>query len=133
MKQVTLIHGDAHTGNILLPRDETKHDVVLIDWQLWDINVGAIDLAFLMALHWPPNRRAVLEESLLHRYHAHLLKCGVEGYGWQALWNDYRESVIIMSLIPIGQFRRNSPAGVIWFGLQDSLAAFEDLDCAEML
>ena len=48
----------------MLPRDMSKHQVILIDWQLWDINVGAIDLAFLMALHWSPQRRALLEKAL---------------------------------------------------------------------
>ena len=133
MKQVTLIHGDAHTGNLMLPRDKEKDQVILIDWQLWDINVAAIDLAFLMALHWSPQRRALLEKSLLRRYYEHLQIWGVSNYDWADLWNDYRESVIIMSLIPIGQFRRKSPTGVIWFGLQDSLAAFEDLNCVELL
>jgi hypothetical protein len=37
-----------------------------------------------------------------------------------------------MTLIPIGQFRRQSPAGIIWFGLQDSTAAFMDLHCEEL-
>jgi hypothetical protein len=60
MKQITLIQGDAHTGNILFSRDETNHAVVLINWQLWEINVGAIDLAFLMADHWSPQNRGVL-------------------------------------------------------------------------
>lgn len=133
MKHVTLIHGGAHTGNLMLPQDEEKDQVILIDWQLWDINVAAIDLAFLMALHWSPQRRALLEKNLLQRYYDHLQMWGVTNYEWADLWNDYRESVIIMSLIPIAQFRRKSPTGVIWFGLQDSMAAFDDLNCAELL
>jgi hypothetical protein len=43
------------------------------------------------------------------------------------------ESVMIMVLLPIGQYRCQGPAGVIWFGLQDSTAALEDLNCAELL
>jgi hypothetical protein len=107
--------------------------VILVDWQLWDIYLATFDLAFLMALHWSPQRRALLEQPLLRHYHATLLAQGVAGYTWDDLWRDYRQAVIIMALIPIGQFRRNSPAGVVWFGLQDSMAAFEDLHCAELL
>lgn len=132
MEQVTLIHGDAHTGNLMLPHDTEQGQVVLIDWHLWQIDLAAIDLAFLMALHWNTTRRAALEMRLLRRYHEQLNAQGVN-YAWEALWQDYREAVVIMMLIPIGQFRRNSPPGVIWFGLQDSLAAFEDLHCAEIL
>lgn len=133
LRNVTLIHGDAHTGNLLLPRDATVDGVILIDWQLWAINVAAIDLAFLMALHWSPQRRAELEKPLLQHYHKQLLANGVNGYLWDELWHDYRESVMIMSLIPIGQFRRKSPIGVVWFGLESALVAFEDLHCAELL
>jgi len=133
LRQVTLIHGDAHTGNLMLPNDAGRGRVLLIDWHLWDINVPAIDLAFLVALHWSPERRAALEMPLLRRYHAQVTGRGVANYSWDDLWRDYRESVIVMALIPIGQFRRNSPAGVIWFGMQDSLAAYEDLGCAELL
>jgi len=133
LENVTVIHGDAHTSNMMLPKDSATHTVILIDWQLWDINIPPMDLAFFIALHWNPRRRALLELPLLRRYHQQLMTCGVEDYAWEAVWNDYRRGVITASLIPIGQFRRNSPAGVVWFGLQDSLAAFEDLNCAELL
>jgi hypothetical protein len=94
---------------------------------------AAIDLAFLMPLHWSPQRRAVLEKRLLEHYHGRLVAAGVGEYSWDDLWCDYREAVIVMTLIPIGQFRRQSPAGRVWFGVQDSMAAFEDLHCAELL
>ena len=133
MRPVTLIHGDAHMGNLMLPRETEHQRVILIDWHLWNIHLATIDLAFLIALHWSPGRRLLLEKPLLQRYHDHLLEHGVTGYTWDNLWQDYRMAVIVMTLIPIGQFRRKSPAGVIWFGLQDSMVAFEDLDCGEML
>jgi len=133
LQGVTIIHGDAHSGNILLPKNDDKHTVKFIDWQLWDINVGARDLAFFMGLHWSPHRRTILEKKLLQHYYTNLLELGVQEYTWEDLWCDYREAVIVMPLIPIGQFRRNSPPGVIWHGLQNSLAAFEDLKCSELL
>ena len=129
---VTLIHGDVHTGNVMSPRDPEHQTTKLIDWQLWDIGPGAHDLAFLMALHWPPKRRALLEGPLLERYHARLMRY-VPGYSWREFFDDYRRAVVTMVLIPIGQFRRGMPNGVIWFGLQDATAAFEDLSCEELL
>ena len=129
---VTLIHGDVHTGNIMLPRNPACDDVKLIDWQLWGVGVAALDLAFLM-LHWSTERRAALERPLLERYHTALLSHGVGGYTWQDCYDDYRRAVITMVLVPIGQFRRGLPSGVIWFGLQDATAAFRDLRCAELL
>jgi aminoglycoside phosphotransferase (APT) family kinase protein len=132
LRQVTLIHGDPHTGNVMLPYDTAHHRVTLIDWGLWNIDSAAMDLVFLMALHWSPLRRAVLEQPLLRHYYDWLVGHG-GGYSWDDLWLDYREAVIVMTLIPIGQFRRQSPAGRVWFGVQDSMAAFEDLHCAELL
>jgi aminoglycoside phosphotransferase (APT) family kinase protein len=129
---VTLIHGDAHTGNLMLPR-APDDEVLLIDWQRWAIDVPLYDLAFLMALHWSSERRAALERPVLEAYHAALCAAGVAGYGWEACWRDYREAVLVMALIPIGQRRRGSPAGVIWYGTEHSLAAVADLGCLELL
>jgi hypothetical protein len=92
--------------------------------------IGApLDLAFLIALHWTAQRRAVLERPLLRHYHEELLRNGVMGYSW----GDYRACVIVMALIPIGQHRRGMPAGVVWYGMEQSVAAFHDLRCEELL
>ncbi len=132
LDRLTLVHGDAHTGNLMLPRDEADGSVMLVDWQLWHIGVAAEDLAFLMALHWPSSRRDILERPLLELYHRRLTRNGAD-YSWPALWDDYRRAVITCFLIPIGQFRRGLPAGVVWFGLQDAFAAYSDLNCEELL
>ena len=107
--------------------------MILIDWHRWSIDVPLYDLAFLIALHWSAERRAALERPLLRHYYEHLLRHGVTAYSWEDCWNDYRASVIVMTLIPIGQFRRQMPAGVIWYGMEQSVAAFNDLACAELL
>ena len=133
MDTVTLVHGDTHTGNLLLPRDATRDKVYVVDWHLWGISVAMDDLAFMIAHRWSPQRRAALEQSLLRHYHQQLLARGVEDYDWAACWRDYREAVILTVLIPIGQFRRNSHFTVIWMGLENSLAAYEELECAELL
>jgi len=51
---LTLIHGDAHYGNILLPKDPASHALRPIDWQCWEVRVGTDDLAFQMGLWWFP-------------------------------------------------------------------------------
>jgi thiamine kinase-like enzyme len=130
---VALIHGDAHTNNLMLPYDHARGQAMLIDWHRWSIDLPLYDLAFLIALHWSAERRAELERPLLRHYYAHLLRHGVTAYSWEDCWNDYRASVIVMTLIPIGQFRRQMPPGVIWYGMEQSVAAFNDLACAELL
>jgi tRNA A-37 threonylcarbamoyl transferase component Bud32 len=129
---VTVVHGDVHTGNVLLPKYESD-PVVLIDWHRWSIDLGTFDLAFMIALHWSAARRAILEKALVRHYYEMLVEHGVSDYTWDACWDDYRAEVIVTMLIPIGQYRRGSPPGVIWFGLQDSWAAVEDLECEALL
>lgn len=130
---VTLVHGDAHTNNLMLPYDHAHGQAILIDWHRWSIDVPLFDMAFLIALHWSAERRAALEQPLVRHYYQELLRHGVTAYSWQDCWDDYRVNVIVMALIPVGQFRRRMPAGVIWYGMEQSVTAFNDLACAELL
>ena len=63
--RVTLIHGDAHTNNIMLPHNAVHGRAILLDWHRWSIDVPPYDLAFLIALHWSAERRHVLEQELM--------------------------------------------------------------------
>lgn len=65
VKGLTIIHGDAHVWNFLYPRDPNKDKVRIIDWDSWTIGLGPSDLAYMMALHWYPERRHSMEENLL--------------------------------------------------------------------
>src|SRR5262249_43971309 len=70
----TLIHGDAHMWNFLHPRDPGNGRAYLIDLATSNrIRPPTNDLAYMMALQWYPERRALMEESLLRRYHLSLL------------------------------------------------------------
>jgi hypothetical protein len=129
----TLAHGDAHVWNLFYPRDGAASGIRLIDWDSWRVGRGATDLAYMMALHWYPDRRARLEARLVERYHAGLLAHGVTGYGLERLWEDYRLSVIGLLAMPVWHQSFGFPAVVWWSHLHRILAAFEDLDCAALL
>jgi len=128
---LTLAHGDAHLGNFLFPRN-AEGGAYLLDWQFWHPTIGGTDLASLIA-RWEPGVRHALEAPLLRRYHAALLAHGVTGYRWENCLDDYRLSVILVSLfIPIWQC---SLWG--WSPNLDnaaaSIAAYEELGCEELL
>ena len=129
----TLAHGDAHVWNLLYPRDDAASGIYLIDWDAWRIGRGAFDLAYMMALHWYPERRARLEAPLIERYHAGLLAHGVTDYSLDRLWEDYRLAVIGHLATPVWQQSLELPPAVWWPHLHRILAAFEDLDCAALL
>jgi hypothetical protein len=99
----TLAHGDAHVWNLLYPRADGAPGIYLIDWDAWRIGRGAFDLAYMMALHWYPERRARLEAPLIERYHAGLLAHGVTDYSLDRLWEDYRLAVIGHLATPVWQ------------------------------
>jgi thiamine kinase-like enzyme len=132
-RHLTIAHQDAHAYNFLFPTDSTAQTTRLVDWATWDIDVGARDLAYLLALHCFPEQRAQIEQPLLHRYHERLLAGGVRDYDWDQLWADYRLSVIWNLFIPIEQFCWNVPAAIWWYHAERSVLAFDDLQCAELL
>jgi aminoglycoside phosphotransferase (APT) family kinase protein len=129
----TLGHGDAHVWNLLYPRDGAAVGIRLIDWGSWRVGRGAADLAYMMALHWFPERRARLEAPLLERYHAGLSAHGVTGYSLDRLWEDYRFAVIAYLATPVWQQSLGIPPVIWWPHLNRIVAAFEDLDCARLL
>ena len=86
-RHLTIVHGDAHVWNALFPNDGTG-SVTIIDWAAWRIDAATRDLAYMMALHWYPERRARLEQPLLRYYHAELVRHGVRGYDFDALLDD---------------------------------------------
>jgi hypothetical protein len=130
-KGLTLTHGDAHTWNFMYPRAEGR--ALLIDWQLWHPHVGPRDLAYMMALHWYPERRARLEEKLLRRYHEALLARGVRSYDWEQCLTDYRWAALRNLFIPAWQWAGGVPAQLWWANMERALLAFDDLRCAELL
>ena len=131
-RALTLIHGDAHTWNFLFPRSGDG-DVYIFDWQLWHADVGARDLAFLMALHWFPSRRRELELPLLRHYHERLVTHGVNNYSFDELLLDYRRCAVRNLTIPIIYWKRGMKPGNWWARLECALEAYRDLECEELL
>lgn len=129
---LTLLHGDSHFWNVMLPRSG-EDQVRLIDWDGWEIGCGPMDLAYMIALHWYPERRARLEQRLVKRYHARLLAQGVDDYDWEACWTDYRLFVLRNILIPMSQWSRGLGAYLWWGHLERSMLAVQDLHCLELL
>jgi Ecdysteroid kinase-like family len=128
---LTIVQGDAHVWNCFLPRD--GEDVRLFDWDCWRIDVGSDDLAYMIAMHWYPDRRRRMERPLLDRYHAALVAHGVRGYDRRALDEDYRLSALWHIMTPVWQAQNNLPPVIWWNNLERILLAFDDLRCRDLL
>ncbi|MBR0777986.1 phosphotransferase [Bradyrhizobium diazoefficiens] len=132
-RHLSIIHGDAHAWNFLLPRAGVADAARMFDFDLWDINVPATDLAYMMAMQWYPERRQALERPLLNLYHQTLTAHGVTGYTRGALDQDYRWSVLWHITRPVWQWSINIPPVIWWNNLERVMMAVEDLGCEELL
>lgn len=131
-RALTVTHGDAHSWNVLFPRSG-EGAAMLIDWQLWHVDVGARDLAFLIALHWYPERRRELELPTLRRYHEQLIARGVRRYAFDDLMLDYRRSAVRNLTFPLALWKRGLAPEAWFHRLHCALAAYRDLGCDELL
>jgi hypothetical protein len=132
-RNATIVHGDAHVWNCFMPLDGGSDDVRLFDWDCWRVDVGSDDLAYMMAMHWYPDRRRRMERPLLDLYHSTLVASGVRGYDRRALDDDYRLSVLWQITIPVWQASGNIPPVIWWNNLERILLAVDDLGCRDLL
>lgn len=131
-RALTVAHGDAHTWNFLYPRSG-QGDTYIIDWQTWHVDVGARDLAYMMALHWDSEVRRRLERPLLEHYHRLLVAGGVGDYSLDELWLDYRRCVVRNLTFPIIYWSRGFPAESWRYRLDCALAAYRELRGDELV
>ena len=86
----TLVHGDAHAGNIYVLDGSTA----LIDWQLLQRSHWSIDVAYHVGAALPVELRRRVERELLDHYLDRLAAAGVEDPpGREEAWADYRAGV----------------------------------------
>jgi hypothetical protein len=132
-RNLTIVQGDAHVWNFFLPKNGDTDDVRLFDWDSWRIGVGSDDLAYMIAMHWYPDRRRRWEQPLLDIYHAALAEHAVGGYDRRALGEDYRLSVLWQITTPVWQAAYDIPPLIWWNNLERIFLAVDDLGCRELL
>ncbi len=120
-----------HFWNVLYPNSPEEDNLRIIDWNMWDTGSPTDDLAYLMGLHWYPERRTLFEKRLLECYHSQLVECGINSYSWHELWHNYRLSILRHLLTPVWQWWRGIHPGIWWSHLERGMLAFDDLNCAE--
>jgi hypothetical protein len=81
-----LVHGDAHAGNIF----EMSGAPSLIDWQLLQRGVWALDVPYHLGATLRVEDRRRSEKDLLRHYLERLRAYGVEPPAWEDAWSDYR-------------------------------------------
>jgi hypothetical protein len=107
--------------------------VRLIDWDAWRVDTATDDLAYMIAVHCYPDWRRRYERESLQRYHDALGEGGVRDYAFDALWQDYRLSVLWQITTPLWQANHGLPPWIWWNHLERIMSAVHDLGCLELL
>lgn len=130
-QNLTIVQGDGHFWNCFLAK--TGDGVKFFDWDFWRIDVGTDDLAYMIAMHWYPDRRHRFERGLLDRYHETLMAHGVSGYSRASLDDDYRLSVLWQMMMPVWHAAAGVPPHIWWNNYERIMMAVDDLNCRELL
>ena len=124
--------GDSHKIVTTWPLPPTLSECEAIV-RAWRLGVATDDLAYMMAVHWYPDRRRRMERSLLDAYHAAVLAHGVGGYDRRALDDDYRLSALWQIVTPVFRAAANIPTVIWWNNFERIHLAVEDLGSRELL
>ncbi|MBS0540276.1 MAG: phosphotransferase [Proteobacteria bacterium] len=130
-RNATLIHGDAHVLNFMVSRDPVSKDTRLLDWESWRLGTATDDLAYLIAMQYPPDYRRRFERLLLDHYWENLDPKG--NYSRDALQEDYRRSVLLLLRRPLFQWDARLSASIWWNNLERIMLAANDLSCRDLL
>lgn len=85
----TLVHGDLRQGNILFGTVDDQRTCWIIDWEDVIVWNGMLDVAWLLGSCLCIADETD-EEQLLRGYYRALCLAGVENYGWEQCFRDYR-------------------------------------------
>lgn len=91
----TLVHGDFRLENTFFGTSLGEPGFAVIDWQDISRGEGVWDIAwFIGGCLQVTSERQVEERQLLKIYHETLKANGVNGYTFDACWNDYRLAIL---------------------------------------
>ncbi|MEM9220783.1 MAG: phosphotransferase [Pseudomonadota bacterium] len=88
---VTLVHGDAHPGQMFFPTREQRR-FYLVDWQNATAASGAVDVARFLVMGLKADLRQKFEQDLVARYLGHLYRAHVTQIQAEEFWLHIRLS-----------------------------------------
>lgn len=86
----TIVHSDYRLDNLLFDPSPEGSPVAVVDWQTCTVGSALHDVAYFIGAGLHRGERRAVEEGLVRRYHRDLLAAGVDSYGWDRCWHDYR-------------------------------------------
>ena len=132
-----MLHSDYRLDNLLFAQSDTPRPVVAVDWQVVTVGCPLRDVAFLIATGLSTGARRAGENEIIEAYHRRLVALGVNGYGAERCWEDYRYGLFQGPLITVlGAFVAQPTArGDEMFTVmaERSAVAITDLDAMSLL
>jgi thiamine kinase-like enzyme len=101
---MTLVHGDLRADNLLFGRHPARSEIVILDWQLANRSLGAIDLARLLGGREPAAERRGDQLEVFAAWHETLLRAGLTQYAFEEALIDFRLGILFCLFIPVKGF-----------------------------
>jgi hypothetical protein len=92
-----LLHGDIRADNLFFRGAEMK----VVDYQFAARGAGAADVAYLVTQGLPSAVREGHDEALLREYLDHVAAHGVDDYGFDEAWRQYRFAAVYLMVLPV--------------------------------
>jgi Ecdysteroid kinase-like family len=96
-----MLHSDYRLDNLLFGEPDAPRPVVAVDWQVVTVGCPLRDVAFLVATGVSTESRRAGEKGIVEAYHHRLVALGVDGYGAEQCWEDYRYGLFQGPLITV--------------------------------
>ncbi len=87
---ITVTHGDYRLDNMLWGTPAGGPPLAVVDWQTCTTGPALTDASYFIGAGLQIEDRRKHEEDLVREYHRGLVAAGVDGYGWDECWDDYR-------------------------------------------
>ncbi len=97
----TLAHCDVRADNLMIEGPDPTRPVLLLDWQTLSRTMGAIDPARLSCGSLERPLSAAGYRDIAMHWHRRISDLGVEGYGEEEAWRDFRVGLLHALYIPI--------------------------------
>lgn len=119
----TVIHGDLRADNLLFTKDAPADEPVILDWQLANRTLAAIDVARVMGGSEPAAERSGHQVEVCAAWHEALVAHGVRGYALETALDDFRLAALYCLFIPVkGLYLAGPDAGTRTARLLDAMA-----------
>lgn len=125
----TLLHGDAHLGNIYFQAGEAG----LLDWQVCQFGQGMRDVTYFLVNSLAEKIRLEHQESLIRHYLVTLAEHGAT-LDFDTAWRQYRLQSVYAWIAGVVTAPSNfQPDTVVVAGLSRACKAILDLDAIELI